>query len=281
MRLALSKKLCNTPILWRYNRQITDICCEAYWPLRRLIVPSPFLGDKKMIVHCSYHKAGSTWFRNVLSDFADYYGLSYRNYKQLGRNRYTDICMTNDSMNPATLVNYVGTHMLRDPRDLTISGYHYHKWTSEEWVHVPNSEYGGKTRQEYLNSVSMEEALFAEIKGLGKTISRMAEWDYNNPNVLEFKYEEIIDYQEEVFRRIFIKYGLTDDAIEVAMNFVERHSFKKKAGRNLGEITEKSHLRSGRSGEWQKFYNSEHKAFFKELYGDVLVKIGYEDNNDW
>ena len=109
----------------------------------------------------------------------------------------------------------------------------------------------------------------------------MIDWDYSNPHILELKYEELIDNQKEVFQRVFQKYGLTQDAVQVAMKIVERHSFKKKAGRKIGEIAEKSHLRSGRPGEWKKFFKSEHKALFKELYGDALVKLGYEDNNNW
>lgn len=40
-------------------------------------------------------------------------------------------------------------------------------------------------------------------------------------------------------------------------------------------------FRSGKSGEWRKYFKAEHKALFKDVAGDLLVRLGYEQNNDW
>ena len=40
-------------------------------------------------------------------------------------------------------------------------------------------------------------------------------------------------------------------------------------------------FRSGKIGEWKKLFTSEHKKIFKDVAGDLLVKLGYEKNNDW
>ena len=40
-------------------------------------------------------------------------------------------------------------------------------------------------------------------------------------------------------------------------------------------------FRSGKTGEWKKYFTEEHKDIFKEVAGDLLVKLGYENNNDW
>lgn len=40
-------------------------------------------------------------------------------------------------------------------------------------------------------------------------------------------------------------------------------------------------FRSGKTGEWKKHFTEEHKALFKEVAGDLLVKLGYEKDNDW
>jgi hypothetical protein len=44
----------------------------------------------------------------------------------------------------------------------------------------------------------------------------------------------------------------------------------------------KSHtFRSGRTGGWVNHFSEEHKKLFKEITGDLLVRLGYEENNDW
>lgn len=44
----------------------------------------------------------------------------------------------------------------------------------------------------------------------------------------------------------------------------------------------KSHtFRSGKTGGWKEHFNEEHKKLFKDVAGDLLVRLGYEENNDW
>lgn len=44
----------------------------------------------------------------------------------------------------------------------------------------------------------------------------------------------------------------------------------------------KSHtFRSGKTGGWREHFSNEHKKLFKDVAGDLLVRLGYEKNNDW
>jgi len=40
-------------------------------------------------------------------------------------------------------------------------------------------------------------------------------------------------------------------------------------------------FRSGKTGEWKKYFTKENKHRFKNVAGDLLVKLGYEKDNDW
>lgn len=40
-------------------------------------------------------------------------------------------------------------------------------------------------------------------------------------------------------------------------------------------------FRSGKAGEWKKYFTEEHKKIFKDVAGDLLVRLGYEKDNDW
>jgi hypothetical protein len=136
--------------------------------------------------------------------------------------------------------------------------------------------------QEYLKSLDRENGIIAEIERFaGFDFKHMIEWNYNNPQIIEIKYEDIIQNEQKVFYEIFKHYGFSEKAIEVSLKIAERYSFKNVAKRNTGEINNKSHLRSGRSGEWKDYFNEHHKTFFKQVLGDALIKLGYETNNDW
>lgn len=39
--------------------------------------------------------------------------------------------------------------------------------------------------------------------------------------------------------------------------------------------------RAGKIGEWENHFSSEDKTIFKHLSGEMLIKLGYEEDNDW
>ena len=34
-------------------------------------------------------------------------------------------------------------------------------------------------------------------------------------------------------------------------------------------------------GDWANHFEAEHVAYFKEHYGGLLIKLGYEKDDDW
>ena len=40
-------------------------------------------------------------------------------------------------------------------------------------------------------------------------------------------------------------------------------------------------FRSGKTGEWKKYFTEEHKKIFKDVAGDLLVRLGYEKDDGW
>jgi hypothetical protein len=63
---------------------------------------------------------------------------------------------------------------------------------------------------------------------------------------------------------------------------VYQNRFSKLAdGRTEGDEDQKSHYRKGLPGDWMDHFNGQHKRYFKEHYNDLLVKLGYEKDNDW
>jgi hypothetical protein len=214
----------------------------------------------------------------------------------------------------AGLPEHRGVHIVRDPRDIAVSAYfsHLHSHSVKEW-----SELEGY--RESLKSMSKEEGLLAEIENRKTEFEQIGTWDYEQPNILEIKFEEMADSSYDLVVRVFLHYGLIDNSDyrvrhrfkEVAFDVVDgigksagraltrrfrpaslsgaeilglawRFRFQSLAGgRKQGEENIKSHFRKGRPGDWVNHFNDEHKALFKELYPDILIKLGYETSNDW
>jgi Sulfotransferase domain len=47
------------------------------------------------------------------------------------------------------------------------------------------------------------------------------------------------------------------------------------------EIIEGKEFVAGKIGSWKKFMNPKHKEHFKLKFGDLLIKLGYEKNDNW
>lgn len=53
-----------------------------------------------------------------------------------------------------------------------------------------------------------------------------------------------------------------------------------KVGKNLF-CKDSPTFRKGQIGDWQNYFNDEHKRVFKDLAGEALIKFGYETSNNW
>ncbi|MGO8871068.1 MAG: sulfotransferase domain-containing protein [Acidimicrobiales bacterium] len=179
--------------------------------------------------------------------------------------------------------SFRGSHVIRDPRDVVVSGYEYHKRTNEKWARMPDPRYGGRSYQEYLNSLNEHDGLMAEIAWVANSredthrygaVATMGSWDYEQPEFLEIRYEDALADQEGTFERLFRWYGLNDSATTVGMEAVKRLSIA-----NGGAVG--NHVRSGQPGQWMDRLSDDHIERFKELTGDLVVRLGYESGTNW
>lgn len=265
-------------------RRARDVDAAAVLrPIRRL-TRNPFAPGQsaRLLLHCCHHKTGTAWSRAVLHAVAGHYGLRFEIVRGHRPHPGTAVVLKNDSqIDVATLPDFLGSHMIRDPRDVVVSAYFYHLWTKEAWAHEPSPEYGGLSYQAYLCSLPREEGLLAEIRHSLPVIEQMARWDYTDPRFLELRYEDAIADETTTFTALFRHYGFNPDAVATSVGIARRFSFERLAGRRLGEASEGSHLRSGQPGQWREVFNDEHGALFKEVAGLALVAIGYETDNRW
>jgi len=80
-----------------------------------------------------------------------------------------------------------------------------------------------------------------------------------------------------------------DVTLNAMLNEVQKTGYqiptaREKALSVLAEAIQpkKSHtFRSGKTGGWKEYFTEEHKKLFKDIAGDLLIKLGYEKNNGW
>jgi hypothetical protein len=202
---------------------------------------------------------------------------------------------------------WVGVHVIRDPRDIIVSGYLYHLRTGEEWCtnsnfdlqrpilspRVPYTEehkaeewkenyiksLGGISYQENLLKRSQSDGLYFEMDNMaGWAIENMAEWDYNMKNVLEVKFEDLMADYDHVFQSIFEFIGLKPEQADLGLKIAEKHDIGRKTDDEIKKI---EHVSSKKTNRWMDFFEEGHKAYFKEKFGSILVDLGYESDDAW
>lgn len=247
--------------------------------LRSTRSPFPSRGSRTLLVHCGYHKAGTVWLRHVLLSLIRPYGLRKQEGKSVAIRSGIDVAFyTNAATFRRDQIGdrpFRGSHLIRDPRDLVVSGYEYHLVTAEPWTQRADPAYGGLSYQAHLHSVGEHEGLMAEIEWVAAgTAAAMGEWDYDQPEFLELRYEDAFADEQGTFGSLFRWYGLSEEATASALQAVDRLSLKRG-----GAVPD--HARSGKPGEWKSRLSPAHIARFKELTGDLVVRLGYETEPNW
>jgi len=233
----------------------------------------------------------------------------------LEKNRFEFVSYVNaDLRYTKDLENVRGFHVVRDPRDLLVSAYFSHKGThpTHAWEElIPH--------REKLNQVDKQEGLLLEMDFNNDFLEQIATWDYDQPNILELKQEEFAPDPYRGFLQVFQHLGLLDDShynkqrwipylLRSSTNIANRLSsgawplrmkmgaipgerllgivydnrFEKYAGgRQSGKEDTGSHYRKGVAGDWVNHFTERHVAAFKERFGDLVERLGYEQDSSW
>lgn len=168
-------------------------------------------------------------------------------------------------------VNYF---IYRDPRDMLVSQ-----------VFFATDMHGEHGMHDYYNSLpDFGARLNVAITGIDRDGLKMVSVKQRYEGVfawLEQKNTMCIRFEDLINNR--------DATLLKMLDEVEKTGYKiptprKKALTVLVDAIQpkKSHtFRSGKTGGWTQHFTEDHKKLFKEVTGDLLVRLGYEKNNDW
>lgn len=241
-----------------------------------------------LIVVCTHHKTGSVWMANIFRAIKRHEKLNLHTKSQAELPQEADIFLQDHSKVDLKALKarfpkrgVRAVHVIRDPRDVIISGAFYHVKTVEKWANNPKKEYGGKSYRQAISALPTdhEKLVFEMDHTGGKTIREMAAWDYAMKDTcFEAKYEDlIIDRDLKIFTPMMQFLGFEGPRLEMALKFVRELSlFGGAAGSDPAD-----HIRSGEGRQWVRTFTPELKAAFKERFPDALQKLGYEVGADW
>ena len=168
---------------------------------------------------------------------------------------------------------FVPYFIYRDPRDVVVSHVFY--VTEMEKNHVHHAYYqslpdfDARLRTSILG-IPDSPVEFPDITG---RFAPYLGW-LNHPEVLNIHFEDFIHDRPGTLNRIldhFLVRVPLDVPRKTVLDYLETSINPKKSPT----------FRSGKTGEWKKHFKDEHKAFFKENAGDLLVRLGYEKDNNW
>ena len=258
-----------------------------------------------------YHKVGTKLLSKAFSQICAANNLRLRGCsgKQTQIPADADVILFRHSLIDVSRIAkpFIGVHIVRDPRDVIVSGYLYHRRTTERWCinkdlrltppirrpRVPSSQehrprewkvrylnsLAGKSYQENLLQMSQERGLMFEMHNHGAwTIEGMMDWEYNMPNILEITFENLMNAYDDTFRRIFDHIGFSKSETDVSLKLATQHDLGRKSPE---EIENMHHVSSPRATKWRKYFSPQHKEAFLDRFGDVLVQLGYETDNNW
>jgi len=277
--------------------------------------------NSRLRVYFGHHKCMTTWVRHVLQRVCNelswnYVEMNISGSEYVRRNKVDMLSYQDPDMEIVrTLEDFVGFHIIRDPRDIVVSAYfsHLHSHATDNWPEL--SAYRAE-----LQKLSKDDGLLLEMEFLRREFKQLYEWDYAQENVLELKMEDVVanPYDQIVRALLFIeaaaentplrtrllaavasglrdlgylyripsivvpKYVLPKIPVEFLLGYIYEIRFSEMTkGRGRGMEDACSHYRKGVAGDWVNHFKPQHKEYFKKTYNDVLLKLGYESTSDW
>ena len=236
----------------------------------------------------TYHKTGSVWMRRIFEAVASELDVTFSN---ISPSRAAppafgggNILFHSSSRFPEELFSLPvkGVRIVRDPRDVVVSGAHYHSQGREPWLHTKNDLFGGKSYFEAINALEdiQEKYRFEMRYQAGWVIRQMHGADGNEAlhafiqnNFSTIKYETLVKDVELVeVAKICTQLQVPFD--RVAPIFVKGSLFGQQ---NTDDI----HIRSGKSQQWKTEFTQETAEEFASLHQEALIGLGYEIDDSW
>jgi len=165
--------------------------------------------------------------------------------------------------------------MIRDPRDQTLSVFN---WLLEgKW---PNTLDPAMFTDELSYEEKVHEVITGERFGFS-TIRRYVSphfgWmTFPHSNILVVRFEDLVGPQGggDANKQLDTILAIAEHiGLPMKMNKAKRVANKLFGGTNT--------FRNGQIGQWENVFQEEHKEAFKQVFGQEIIEMGYEQDFEW
>ena len=168
---------------------------------------------------------------------------------------------------------FVPYFIFRDPRDVVVSHVFY--VTDMEARHVHHEYYASLPDFDSRLRVSIlgRPDTGVEFPDIAARFAPYLGW-LDRSEVLILHFEGLIHDRAATLTRIMdhlLARAPLDSPRELILDSLESSINPKRSPT----------FRSGKTGEWKKHFTPEHKKIFKEVAGELLIRLGYEKDNNW
>ncbi len=168
---------------------------------------------------------------------------------------------------------FVPYFIFRDPRDVVVSHVFY--LTDMEARHVHHDYFASLPDFDSRLKVSIlgRPDTNIEFLNIADRFAPYLGW-LDQSAVMKIHFEDLINDRVATLNRI-IDHFLVRVPLQTPRGFI-LESLESSINPSRSPT-----FRSGKTGEWKKHFTQEHKKIFKDVAGDLLVKLGYEKDHDW
>ncbi len=169
---------------------------------------------------------------------------------------------------------FVPYFIYRDPRDVVVSHVFYVTELAPDHVHHRYYTESLQTFDERLrvSILGLPDAA-VEFPDIAARFAPYVGW-LSRPEVLCLQFEAFIQQRRSALAQVadhFLQRVPLDVPRERLIDALEAAIQPRKSPT----------FRSGKTGEWRRYFTEGHKRLFKEVAGDLLIQLGYEKDNDW
>jgi sulfotransferase 6B1 len=168
---------------------------------------------------------------------------------------------------------FVPYFIFRDPRDVVVSHVFY--VTDMEARHVHHEYYTSLPDFDSRLNVSIlgRPDAGVEFPDIAARFAPYLGW-LDRPEVLSLHFEDLIQNRADALTRIM------DHLLVCTPIPVPRQQILDSLEGSINPKRSPT-FRSGKTGEWKKHFTPEHKKIFKNVAGELLIRLGYEKDNYW
>ncbi len=178
-----------------------------------------------------------------------------------------------EAISRVTSSAFVPYFIFRDPRDVVVSHVFY--VTNIEARHVHHDYYDSLPDFDSRLNISIlgRPDINVEFPDIAGRFAPYLGW-LEQPSVMKIHFEDLVNDRAATLTCIMDHF----------LARVPLHAPRQLILESLESSINPSKsptFRSGKAGEWKKYFTPEHKKIFKDVAGDLLIELGYEKNNDW